>query len=308
MKILVTGGAGFIGSHLVHFLLGSNHTVVVLDDLSSGKISNLPIDHPGLRFIKGSILDRFALSKAILGCKAVIHLAAIASVKASIDHPMSTHQVNFDGTLMLLEASKLEGIERFLFSSSAAVYGDKTEGPISEDSTPAPLTPYAIDKLACEYYINHFHKSFGMEFTIFRFFNIYGPRQDPNSSYSGVISIFSSKAISGDVLDIYGDGEQTRDFVYVKDLVQILSLAIDKKDFFGKTVNIGTGKSISLLKIINTIELILDKPLRKRYFQSRLGDIRYSLADIQRLDILFGDNKPETSIINGLRETIFDVN
>lgn len=302
-KILVTGGAGFIGSHVVEELLGREFSVVVLDDLSTGELENLPPETESLRVIVGSILDPDTVREAVVGCDAVIHLAAIASVQASVENPILTHQVNFDGTLMLLEYAKKAGVKRFLFASSAAVYGNATEGAVPENAPVSPLTPYAVDKLAGEYYLGHYHRTFGVEYTAFRLFNVYGPRQSPASPYSGVISIFAANSIAGKPLKIYGDGMQTRDFVYVKDVARILATAIGNQAMSGKVINIGSGESTSLLDIIEKMGTILNKTIEVEYAGARPGDIRHSLADIRLLCSLSCETT-STSILDGLRATI----
>jgi UDP-glucose 4-epimerase len=212
MKVLITGGAGFIGSHLVEQLLAAGNSVRVLDNLSTGKRSNLPT-HSQLEFIQGDIRDRSLVLDSVRGVQAIVHLAAVASVQASVDDPTGTHETNFDGTLHLLEAARKEQIRRFLYASSAAVYGDNTRLPLVEDEILNPLSPYAADKLAGEYYLRFYHAKFGIETTAFRFFNIFGPRQDPSSPYSGVISIFVERVSQDEPVTLFGDGRQTRDFV-----------------------------------------------------------------------------------------------
>lgn len=302
-KVFVTGGAGFIGSHVVDELLGRGYFVVVLDDLSTGKLANLPQTHPSLRLIRGSVLDSAAVDDAMRGCDVVIHLAAIASVQASVDDPEATHRVNFDGTLMLLEAARKANVKRFLFASSAAVYGNAAIGPIAEDVPLAPQTPYAIDKLASEHYIAYYQRSFGMAYTTFRFFNVYGPRQCPLSPYSGVISIFAASATTGRSLTIYGDGLQTRDFVYVHDVCRVLVDAIDNDKTYGRTINLGTGQSTSLLDVIDNLGTILGRQIPFECQKARPGDIKESLSNVELLNALFGW-LPSTCFLDGLRATI----
>jgi len=206
--ILITGGAGFIGSHLSDALLARGYAVRIVDDLSTGKRDNLQLDHPLLELVEGVVADAELVQRAAAGCQAVVHLAAVASVQASVDDPVRTHQSNFIGTLNVCEAMRVHGVRRVLFASSAAVYGNNGEGQsIAEDTPKAPLTPYAVDKLASEQYLEFYRRQHGLEPVIFRFFNIFGPRQDPSSPYSGVISIFSERAVQGQPITVFGDGE-----------------------------------------------------------------------------------------------------
>jgi UDP-glucose 4-epimerase len=233
--ILITGGAGFIGSHLCDALLEKGYAVRILDDLSTGKRSNLQLGHPQLELIEGDVADAALVARAVAGCQAVVHLAAVASVQASVEDPVKTHQSNFIGTLNVCEAMRQHGVRRVLFASSAAVYGNNGEGQsIAEDTPKAPLTPYAVDKLASEQYLDFYRRQHGLEPVVFRFFNIFGPRQDPSSPYSGVISIFCERATSGKPIMVFGDGEQTRDFLYVGDLVQVMVQALEQPAVEGR--------------------------------------------------------------------------
>lgn len=230
-RILVTGGAGFIGSHLVEALLGKGYKIRVLDNLSTGKVANLPVAHPDLELMIGDVADSAVVEQAMADCSAVVHLAAVASVQASVDDPVATHQANFVGTLNVCQSMLKAGVTRVVFASSAATYGNNGEGTaIAEDTPKSPLTPYASDKLASEYYLDFYRREHGLEPVIFRFFNIFGPRQDPSSPYSGVISIFTERALAGKPITVFGDGEQTRDFVYVQDLVSILVQAVETRE------------------------------------------------------------------------------
>jgi UDP-glucose 4-epimerase len=279
MKILVTGGAGFIGSHLVDLLLISGHQVRVLDNLSTGDLGNLSLNQPHLSFIQGDIRDPAAIATAVEGIDAIVHLAAVASVQASVADPQGTHQVNLVGTLNLLEAARRTGIKRFVFASSAAVYGDVKTLPVAEDIPLAPLTPYAADKLSSEYYLDFYRRQHDLDPVIFRFFNIFGPRQDPSSPYSGVISIFLEHIFSGRSLNVYGDGCQSRDFVYVTDLVSLLRRAVEQEKISSRTMNVGNGKGTNLNQLIEYLQQISGKELTVNYLPPRLGDIRHSLAD-----------------------------
>ena len=302
MHVLITGGAGFIGSHLVEHLLAAGNTVRVLDNLSTGKRENLPA-HSRLEFVLGDIRDRGLVLECVRDVQAIIHLAAVASVQASVDDPTGTHATNFDGTLHLLEAARQEHVRRFLYASSAAVYGDNTRLPLVEEEIPNPLSPYAADKLAGEYYLRFYHAKFGIETTAFRFFNIFGPRQDPSSPYSGVISIFIERVSRGEPVTIFGDGRQTRDFVYVGDLVKLLARTLAETQTAGQVINVGRGMQCSLLELLEALEKLTGKPVERRFAAARLGDIVYSCADTSRLVRLLG-KVPQTDIATGLGEIL----
>ncbi|MEK1908436.1 MAG: NAD-dependent epimerase/dehydratase family protein [Pseudomonas sp.] len=278
--ILITGGAGFIGSHLADALLAAGYRVRVLDNLSTGRRSNLALDNPRLELIEGDVADAALMRRTVAGCQAVAHLAAVASVQASVDDPVSTHQSNFIGTLNLCEAMREAGVRRVVFASSAAVYGNNGEGvAVAEDTPKAPLTPYAVDKLASEFYLDFYQRQHGLEPAIFRFFNIFGPRQDPSSPYSGVISIFTERAQAGMPIKVFGDGEQTRDFFYVADLVPLLVQALTNAQVQGGAVNVGHNQSISLNQLLEAIRQVLGSLPAVSHGAARAGDIRHSRAD-----------------------------
>jgi UDP-glucose 4-epimerase len=298
VKVLVTGGAGFIGSHLVERLVAGGNACRVLDNLSTGKRANLPAGGV-VDFVEGDIRDDSTVAAAVAGIEAVVHLAAVASVQASIDDPLATHATNFDGTLKLLEAARRAGVRRFLFASSAAVYGDNEELPIRETAVPRPLTPYASDKLAGEHYLRFYSSQYGLDTTAFRFFNIFGPRQDPSSPYSGVISIFADRLARGVPATIFGDGLQTRDFVYVGDLARLLAEALVRPNLSGQVINVGRGRQSTLLDLIAALERLAGRRLERRPAPARRGDIRHSCADTTRLRQLLG-SVPETDLETGL--------
>jgi UDP-glucose 4-epimerase len=305
LNILVTGGAGFIGSHLTEELLHDGHVVTVLDNLTTGKRQNLPVDS-SVSFVEGDVADLDVVHTAMKGCDAIFHLAAVASVKASVDTPSTTHRTNFDGTLAVLETARTLGVRRVIYASSAAVYGDAASLPVMETSTTKPMSPYAADKLAGEHYLAHFHRQGDLNGIAFRFFNIYGPRQDPASPYSGVISIFAERASRGAAVTIHGDGQQTRDFVYVKDLVSILvrSLSCPHEDEL-PVINVGRGEAISLLDLIREFEAITGNSLERSFIPSRQGDIRHSLASVRQLHDRFPGMR-FTPIRAGLRSLLGD--
>lgn len=282
--VLITGGAGFIGSHLVDVLLARGHSVRVLDNLSTGKRANLPLNNPHLELIEGDVADAELVARAMSGCKAVAHLAAVASVQASVDDPVATHQSNLIGTLNVCEAMRAQGVKRVIFASSAAVYGQNGEGTaIDEDTPKSPLTPYAADKLASEHYLDFYRRQHGLEPAVFRFFNIFGPRQDPSSPYSGVISIFTERALAGLPITVFGDGEQTRDFVYVGDLVQVLVQALEADWLEVGPVNVGLNKAASLNELLAAIGEVLGDLPPVTHAEARAGDIRHSRASNARL-------------------------
>lgn len=304
-KILVTGGAGFIGSHLVDFYI-KDYEVFVLDDLSMGSLANLP-DHSNLRFIEGSVKDENLLTEIIKDnqFKYIFHLAAVASVQDSIERPIETNQVNSLSTLYLLELVRKyqTNIEKMIFSSSAAVYGDEEKLPKHETDGVLPLTPYAIDKYSSERYMVIYQQLHQIPTVAVRFFNVYGERQNPNSPYSGVISIITDKFINqkqgaDNMLNVYGDGEQTRDFVNVADVINALVLVAKSADSKGNVYNIGQGKQTSLNEIIKIYEDIAGIKLKVNYQESRLGDIKDSLADIGKIQIL--GYTPKVDITAGL--------
>ncbi|WP_447588946.1 NAD-dependent epimerase/dehydratase family protein [Aquipseudomonas campi] len=298
--ILITGGAGFIGSHLADALLAAGYPVRVLDNLSTGKRSNLAVDDPRLELIEGDVADAALVQRAVAGCQAVAHLAAVASVQASVDDPVGTHQSNFIGTLNLCEAMRSAGVRRVVFASSAAVYGNNGEGvAVHEDTPKAPLTPYAADKLSSEYYLDFYRRQHGLEPTIFRFFNIFGPRQDPSSPYSGVISIFTERAQAGAPITVFGDGEQTRDFFYVADLVPLLVQGLMQKQVEVGAVNVGHNQAVSLNQLLAAIRSVLGQLPAISHSSARAGDIRHSRADNALLRARF-DYTAATPLEQGL--------
>lgn len=282
--ILITGGAGFIGSHLTDALLAKGYAVRILDNLSTGKLSNLPKENPNVEFIEGDVANAELVERVMAGCKAVVHLAAVASVQASVDDPVSTHQSNFVGSLNVCEAMRQTGVKRVVFASSAAVYGNNGEGQAIDEETPkAPLTPYASDKLASEYYFDFYRRQHALEPVVFRFFNIFGPRQDPSSPYSGVISIFSERALKRLPITVFGDGEQTRDFVYVEDLVNVLVQAVEAQQVEVGAINVGMNKATTLNQVLGALAEVVGELPPVSHGQARSGDIRHSRANNQRL-------------------------
>ncbi|MGE6663520.1 NAD-dependent epimerase/dehydratase family protein [Pseudomonas sp. NPDC077408] len=304
LPILVTGGAGFIGSNLIDALVARGYPVRVLDNLSTGKRGNLP-DDGSVELIVGDVADAQAMRSAVRGCRAVVHLAAVASVQASVDDPVGTHQSNLVGTLNLCEAMRETGVRRVVFASSAAIYGNNGEGqPIDEDTPKAPLTPYAADKLASEHYLDFYRRQHGLEPAVFRFFNIYGPRQDPSSPYSGVISIFTERAQKGLPIAVYGDGEQTRDFLYVGDLVELLLQALELPVVEVGAVNVGLNQATSLNQLLGAVGDVLGELPEVTYQAARQGDIRHSRANNTRLLQRYRLPEPATGMRDGLAKLL----
>jgi len=308
-RVLVTGGAGFIGSHIVHLLLDEGFTVRVLDDLSSGKLGNLPFMQSGLEFMQGSVADKACVEEACREVEAVIHLAALVSVPASIEHPEQSAASNLLGFNNVLEALRKQAFKgRLLYASSAAVYGaDVGQEGLTEAQAPGNLvSPYAQDKFSNEMYAQLYSKLYGISAMGFRFFNVYGPRQDPASPYSGVISIFMDRCFAGQDITIFGDGTQTRDFVYVADLVKVLRLALDVDD--QGVLNIGTGMSTQVTELAEKVKQVCGADIAIRYEAERAGDIKFSLADVTKLQQTLGF-VPQTSIeagLEGLKEWMED--
>lgn len=299
-KVLVTGGAGFIGSNLVEELHETND-IIVLDDLSTGKIENLN----GLKhtFIEGSIADLATVKEAMKGIDYVFHLGALPSVPRSVRDPITSNEMNTTGTLNILVAAKDEGVRKVVLASSSSVYGDTPTLPKIETMIPNPLSPYAVTKLTGEYYCSVFYKVYGLRTTAVRYFNVFGPRQDPNSEYAAVIPKFISMIEAGQSPTVFGDGEQTRDFTYVKDTVKgtILAALSEKAD--GEAINVAGGERISLNEMIKLMARSMDAEVEPTYADTREGDVKHSLADITKAKELMG-YEPAWSFDDGLNETI----
>lgn len=299
MKILVTGGAGFIGSHLVDTLVGQGHKIVVLDNLSAGKLSNLADVQNCIEFVAGDIRDFDLLLKILEGCDLVYHLAAMVSVNQTVKEPVYSSQINDAGTLNVLEACRKNKVKRFVFSSSSAIYGDAPGLPKHEKMCSIPQTPYAVQKITGENYAFVYNDLYGVETVCLRYFNVFGPRQDPSSPYSGVISIFLNKAMMKTSPIIYGNGDQTRDFIFVKDVVRANILAAKKKEAAGKAINIGTGHQITINKLWELIGRINQTEISPQYAPSRKGDIKHSVASIEKAKTILNFS-PQYSIEKAL--------
>jgi UDP-glucose 4-epimerase len=285
MRVLVTGGAGFIGSHTVEALLEADAHVVVLDDFSTGNRTNLS-QHARLHVIEGDVRDRAAVRKAIQGCTHVLNLAALVSVPASIEDPADSAQRNIVGFANVLDCARREGIERVVFASSASVYGDPRELPLTEESPAAPTSPYGLDKMVNEQQAALFERLFGLSALGLRYFNVYGPRQDPASPYAGVIRRFSSRLAANEPLTVFGDGRQTRDFIYVGDVAKINVLALHSRT--SGCCNVGTGRSVTLLELIETLAACAGRAPEVRFAPPQPGDIRASAMSPARLREWFG--------------------
>ena len=301
-KVLVTGGAGFIGSHLVDALVSGECDVTVLDNLSTGSLLNLEHIKNRITFYKGDIRDQKILIKASKDCDIIFHQAAMVSVPQTVENPIDSAMVNDIGTLFVLEAAQKSNIKRVVLASSCAIYGDDPDLPKRENMNPKPQSPYAVQKLTGEFHAGLYFKLYGLETVCLRYFNVYGPRQDPSSPYSGVMSIFMTKASNKDTPVIYGDGNQYRDFIFVKDVVKANLLAANGSEAKGKIFNIGTGRYISVNELWEKISQLAGNSDKPKYEPARPGDVRESVANIDyaRKDLGF---EPEYTFEKGLKET-----
>ncbi len=280
---LVTGGCGFIGSHITEALVAAGHEVTVFDNLSTGKLENIRSFHPKIHFTRGDIRDADALMAAMKGVTHVFHEAALVSVFLSVEQPELNHEINGTGLLNVLRAARAQGVKRVVLASSSAVYGNNPALPKTETMIPEPASPYAAEKMFGEYMLQVYSALYGIEAVALRYFNVYGPRQDPSSPYSGVISIFARAIQKGVSPTIYGDGLQTRDFVYIQDVVRANLLAMHAENAgHGEAFNIGTGHITSLLDLVNTISEICHTTVQPIMEPTRAGDVRHSLADISK--------------------------
>ena len=300
---LVTGGAGFIGSHIVDGLLGQGAKVRVVDDLSTGYEKNIAHVRSRIQFIQGDLADPEVCRMAVEGVDYVLHQAAIPSVPRSIDDPDETNRSNVTATLNLATASSRAKIKRLVFASTCAIYGDVQTLPIAEGAPERPMSPYALSKLMGEQYLDMCRRTYGLEAVSLRYFNVFGPRQDPSSTYSGVISRFLSAVHSGTRPVVFGDGKQTRDFVYVENVVQANLLACHAENAPGQVINIGTGKATSLLDVLRTLSEIAGAKTEPAHHPPRAGDVRHSLAAIDRARSLLG-YEIQVSFEEGLRRTL----
>jgi nucleoside-diphosphate-sugar epimerase len=301
---LVTGGAGFIGSHIASALANDGARVRVLDDLSTGHRENIDEIGGDVDFIQGSVADEELLNKALENVELVFHEAAIPSVPRSVEAPRQTHIASVDGTFSLLLAARDRGVRRVVYAASSSAYGDQPTLPKSEEMRPDPLSPYAVAKLVGEYYCRAFTRVYGLETVSLRYFNVFGPRQDPGSQYSGVVSRFISSLLSNERPMIYGDGEQSRDFTYIDNVVFANLNAASAKEASGKVINVANGQRITLNQLLAELkELTGKQDVTAEYLEPRVGDVRHSLADITMARELLGyDSKVD--LREGLQRTI----
>lgn len=301
---LVTGGAGFIGSHIASAVLAQGARVRVLDDLSTGHRENIDEIGGDVDFINGSVADEELLAKVLDGVELVFHEAAIPSVPRSVETPKQTHIASVDGTFSLLVAARDRGVRRVVYAASSSAYGDQPTLPKSEQMLPDPLSPYAVAKLVGEYYCQVFTRCYGLETVSLRYFNVFGPRQDPGSQYSGVVSRFISALLSGERPVIYGDGEQSRDFTYIDNVVHANLNAATAPAASGKVINVANGERITLNQLLHELkELTGNQQVTAEYFEARVGDVRHSLADISMARELLG-YESKVDLREGLQRTI----
>jgi UDP-glucose 4-epimerase len=303
---LVTGGAGFIGSHITERLLRDGARVRVLDNFSTSdrrSLASIAASFTGLEVIEGDIRDLSALERAAAGADVIFHQAALSSVPRSVKDPLATNEHNVHGTLNVLQAARRAGVRRVVYASSSSVYGEQPELPKSERQPPAPISPYAVSKLANELYARVWSRLFEVSTVGLRYFNVFGPRQDPASEYAAVIPRFILWALGDQPLEVHGDGQQSRDFTYIDNVVDANLLAARAGDVSGEVFNVGCGECVSLLTIIATLEKILGRSLTRRHTPARAGDVPHSLADVSKASRALG-YAPKVAFDEGLRRTV----
>jgi nucleoside-diphosphate-sugar epimerase len=304
-KYLVTGGAGFIGCNLTRFLLNKGHHVVVLDDFSTGKRSNLADIAGRIDLREADVRDRQAVQATMAGCAAVFHLAALGSVPRSVADPLTSHDVNVNGTIAVLEAARATGVKRVIFAASSSAYGDQEESPKHEGMVPRPISPYAASKVACEAYMASYVASYGLETLSLRYFNIFGPYQDPQGPYAAVIPAFVSQLLHGQRPVVYGDGQQSRDFCYIDNACQAnwLAAAAPTKVCHGQAINIACNRRTSLNEILALLHRLLGVQIEADYQPPRPGDVKHSLAQIDLAKKTIG-YEPKIFFEQGLAKAI----
>lgn len=302
-KYLVTGGAGFIGSHLVRRLVSEGKSVRVVDNLSTGRLSRLDDVSRYIEFVEGDLADERISQKATANIVYVLHQAAVPSVRRSVDDPLGTNRANITATLNLLESSRNAGARRFVYAASSSAYGDTPTLPKTESMPSSPLSPYALQKLVGEQYCRLYYDLYGLETISLRYFNVFGPDQDPGSEYAAVIPKFASKLLADEPLTVFGDGEQSRDFTYIDNVVNANMLALEALNPAGVVCNIGCGVRITLNQLIRLLEKISGIRPKVQHVEPHPGDVRDSLADIQSADRVLG-YRPSIMIDEGLRKTL----
>ncbi len=302
-RVTVTGGAGFIGSNLVERLLETGAEVTVLDNLSTGNLANLGRVVDDIRFIEGDIRDPETVRRAVQGADTVFHEAALGSVPRSVEDPITSNEINVHGTLNVLVASRDEGVRRVVYASSSSVYGDTPTLPKREDMSPAPTSPYGVSKLAAEMYCRTFTRVYGLGTVSLRYFNVFGPRQDPHSIYAAVIPRFTTRLLDNQPPEIYGDGEQSRDFTYVANVVDANLLAMNTTTGIGDAFNIAAGSPITLNELATQLKQLTGADTDVDYSEPRPGDIRHSFADIGKAASALG-YKPSVELAEGLDKTV----
>lgn len=301
-KVLVTGGAGFIGSNLVDGLLREGYEVRVLDNFSTGRRENIEHFKKDIELIEGDMRDQEITDQAVDGIDMILHEAALPSVPRSIKAPVTSNDVNVGGTLKLLSSAQKAGVQRMIMASSSSIYGNTVELPKHEGMTPKPMSPYAVTKLTGEHYLRVYHELYGMETLAIRYFNVFGPRQDPTSQYSGVIAKFMTAAIEGTKYKINGDGTQARDFTFIDNVVKGNLLALKAPKLGGESVNVACGGKYSLLDLIEAVNKAAGVDLPIEYGPERAGDVKYSMAAIEKAKELLG-YEPDIDFYEGIKRT-----
>ncbi len=304
-KYLVTGGAGFIGSNLVRFILDRGHDVAVLDNFATGKRENLAEIAERITLVEGDIRDADAVKSAMAGCCAVFHEAALGSVPRSVEDPVTSHDVNVNGTVQILETARAMGIKRVVFAASSSAYGNREESPKHEAMAPLPISPYAANKVACEAYMQGYAASFGLETVCLRYFNVFGPRQDPFGAYAAVIPAFVSRLLKAEAPVVFGDGEQSRDFCYIDNVCHANWLAANAPaEVCGKApMNIACNQRTSLNQILDQLRELLGTDVKAVYEDERAGDVKHSMAAISQAKELIG-YEPQVYFEDGLTRSI----
>ena len=302
-RFLLTGGAGFIGSHIVKRLVGEGAVVRVVDNLSTGQVARLENLRCSIEYVEADLADNLVSDEVVKDVDYVLHQAAVPSVQRSVCDPIGTNRANVTATLNLLESCRKAKVRRFVYAASSSAYGDTEVLPKSEEMPPNPLSPYALQKLAGEHYCKLYYSLYGLETVCLRYFNVFGPGQDPHSEYSAVIPKFISKLLINELITVYGDGEQSRDFTYVENVVDANLLALQATKACGKVLNVGCGERITLNTLIQLLEEIVGVKAKVSYSASKPGDVRHSLADINLARRLL-EYEPKVMVKEGLRRTV----